>query len=115
MRTCASRCLPAALAACGLLLAGPLTAGPLASTEYTAGQHLPGPAPVAAHHQDGLYRTGDDITRHISAETAQRLRAALHVEGVSMASMARFKPWLVANLLLSMTLERQGYMEMRPN
>lgn len=170
MRTCASRCLSAALAACGLLLAGPPRAGPLASTEHTAGQHLPGPAPVAAHHHGGLYRIsghgrvaylfgtvhvgdssfypmapdaeralgaadhvvveldtrknddflraldkhgryapGDDITRHISPDTAQRLRAALHAEGVSMASMARFKPWLVANLLLSMTLERQGY------
>ncbi|HSU21394.1 MAG TPA: TraB/GumN family protein, partial [Variovorax sp.] len=162
--------MPAALAACGLLLAGPLAAGPLASSEYTAGQHLPGPAPVAAQHHGGLYRIsghgrvaylfgtvhvgdpsfypmapdaeralgtadhvvveldtrknddflraldkhgryapGDDITRHISPDTAQRLRAALHGEGVSMASMARFKPWLVANLLLSITLERQGY------
>jgi len=170
MRTCASRCLPAALAVCTLLLAGPLTAGPLASSEYATGQHLPGPAPVAARHQGGLYRISghgrvaylfgtvhvgdpsfypmapdaeralgaadhvvveldtrrnddflraldkhgryapdDDITHHISPDTAQRLRAALHGEGVSMASMARFKPWLVANLLLSMTLERQGY------
>jgi hypothetical protein len=57
----------------------------------------------------GRYAPGDDIARHISPDTLEGLRAALHLEGVSMASMARFKPWLLANLLLSMTLERQGY------
>lgn len=170
MRPCAFRCLAPVLCACGLLLACQVAAGPLASTEYSAAHDLPGPAPVAARHQGGLYRIsghgrvaylfgtvhvgdssfypmapgaeralgaadhvvveldtrknddflraldkhgryapGDDITLHISPDTAQRLRAALHGEGVSMASMASFKPWLVANLLLSMSLERQGY------
>ncbi len=57
----------------------------------------------------GRYAPGDDITRYISADTTQRLRAALHREGMSLASMAHLKPWLTANLLLNMTLERQGY------
>lgn len=57
----------------------------------------------------GRYAPGDGIARHISADTLARLRAALHGEGVSLASMAHMKPWLVANLLLGMTLERQGY------
>ena len=170
MSKCASRCFAATLAACALTIAGAVAAGPLASSEYVAAHHLPGPAPVAARHHGGLYRIsghgrvaylfgtvhvgdrsfyplapdaeralgaadqvvveldtradgdfaraldkhgryapGDDITHHISPDTVQRLRAALHREGVSMASMARFKPWLVANMLLSMTLERQGY------
>lgn len=57
----------------------------------------------------GRYAAGDGIARHISPDTLARLRTALHREGVSLASMADLKPWLVANLLLGMTLERQGY------
>lgn len=62
-----------------------------------------------ALERHGRYASGDDITRHISADTTQRLRAGLHHEGISLASMAHLKPWLIANLLLSMSLERQGY------
>lgn len=57
----------------------------------------------------GRYAAGDDISRHVSADTLARLRTALHAEGVSLASMAHLKPWLVANLLLGMKLDRQGY------
>jgi len=160
----------ATLAACALALMGTVAAGPLASAEYAATHHPPGPAPVAARHHGGLYRisgggrvaylfgtvhvgersfypmapdaeralgtadhivveldtlapddfvrafekhgrypAGDDITRHVSNDTLARLRSALHGEGLSLASMAHLKPWLVANLLLSMSLERQGY------
>lgn len=166
----APRCLLAALAAFVLTLAATATAGPLASSEYAAAHHLPGPAPVAARHHGGLYRIsgkgrvaylfgtvhvgersfypmapeaervlgsadhvvveldtrgsadfaraldrhgryapGDDIAQHVSPDTLARLRDALHQEGVTLASMAHLKPWLVANLLLGMTLERQGY------
>ena len=160
----------ATLAACALAFAGTAAAGPLASSEYAATHHPPGPAPVAARHHGGLYRisgggrvaylfgtvhvgersfypmapdaeralgtadhivveldtlapgdfarafdkygrypAGDDIAHHVSNDTLARLRTALHGEGLSLASMAHLKPWLVANLLLSMTLERQGY------
>jgi uncharacterized protein YbaP (TraB family) len=163
-------CLLAAFAAFVLMPGASATAGPLASSEYAAAHHLPGPAPVAARHHGGLYRIsgqgrvaylfgtvhvgersfypmapeaeralgsadhvvveldtqasadfaraldrhgryapGDDIAQHISPDTLMRLRAALHGEGVSLASVAHLKPWLVANLLLGMTLERQGY------
>lgn len=130
----------------------------------------PGPAPVAAHHQGGLYRIsrdgrvaylfgtihvgsaafyplapevgralrsasrlvveldtrgndafaravdkhgsyapGDDVRNHLPPDTAAQLTEALHDQGISVASMRRFKPWLLANLLLSMALERDGY------
>jgi uncharacterized protein len=57
----------------------------------------------------GSYPAGDDVRRHVSANTAARLTKALHAHGVSVASLARFKPWLLANLLLSMALDRDGY------
>jgi hypothetical protein len=61
---------------------------------------------VARH---GSYAPGDDVRRHITPETTAQLTEALHAHGVSVASMARFKPWLLANLLLSMALDRDGF------
>jgi uncharacterized protein YbaP (TraB family) len=57
----------------------------------------------------GRYAPGDDIRRHLPAPTLQALTDALHARGISLASMAGYKPWLVANLLLSTELERKGY------
>ncbi|MFL6672607.1 MAG: TraB/GumN family protein [Massilia sp.] len=59
--------------------------------------------------EHGSYQRGDNIRRHLSAPILGRLTDALHVRGISLASMARLKPWLVANLLLSMELEGHGY------
>jgi uncharacterized protein YbaP (TraB family) len=61
---------------------------------------------VARH---GSYPDGDHIRNHISRDTLAQMTERLHAHGVSVGSMARYKPWLVANLLLSMELERQGY------
>jgi uncharacterized protein YbaP (TraB family) len=57
----------------------------------------------------GSYAPGDDIRRHLPPATLRALTDVLHAQGISMASMAAYKPWLVANLLLSMELERKGY------
>jgi uncharacterized protein YbaP (TraB family) len=57
----------------------------------------------------GIYAPGDDIRRHLSPASLRALTDVLHAQGISMASMAGYKPWLVANLLLSMELERKGY------
>ncbi|MFC5462566.1 TraB/GumN family protein [Massilia niabensis] len=57
----------------------------------------------------GRYADGDDIRQHVSADTLAQLRSALHAEGVSLGSMLQFKPWLIANLLVSMKLDRQGW------
>jgi uncharacterized protein YbaP (TraB family) len=57
----------------------------------------------------GRYVPGDDIRRHLSAPTVRALTDAMHGLGISVASMAAYKPWLVANLLLSAELERKGY------
>lgn len=61
---------------------------------------------VARH---GSYRGGDDIRKHLAPDTLGRLTDALHERGISVTSMARLKPWLVANILLSLELDRQGY------
>jgi len=57
----------------------------------------------------GRYAAGGDLRRRLDPETLARLRTALHAQGVSLASMAHLKPWLVANLLLGMRLEREGF------
>jgi uncharacterized protein YbaP (TraB family) len=57
----------------------------------------------------GRYPAGDDLRRHLSPPVLAALTDALHAQGISVASMAGDKPWLVANLLLSMELERKGY------
>ena len=59
--------------------------------------------------QHGSYAAGDELRRHLSPPVLAALTAALHARGISVASMAHCKPWLVANLLLSMELERKGY------
>jgi uncharacterized protein YbaP (TraB family) len=64
---------------------------------------------VRAVTRHGSYPPGDEVRRHISPDTAAQLTQALHEHGVTVASMARFKPWLLANLLLSMALDRDGY------
>lgn len=61
---------------------------------------------VARH---GSYPPGDHIRHHVTRDTLAQMTERLHAHGVSVASMARYKPWLIANLLLSMELERQGY------
>ena len=64
-----------------------------------------------AHAVDrhGRYPPGGDIRQRLAPDTLARLSAALHAEGISVGSMAHLKPWLIANLLLSMRLEREGY------
>jgi uncharacterized protein YbaP (TraB family) len=57
----------------------------------------------------GSYGAGDDIGRHVAPETLAELTHVLHASGISLSSMARLKPWLVANIVLGMELERHGY------
>jgi uncharacterized protein YbaP (TraB family) len=64
---------------------------------------------LRALNKHGVYPTGDDVRRHLTPDTLAQLTQALHQQGVSVASMARYKPWLLANLLLSMALERDGF------
>jgi uncharacterized protein YbaP (TraB family) len=62
-----------------------------------------------AVERHGSYRAGDDLRHHLAPDTLAELTPVLHASGISVSSMARLKPWLVANIVLSMELERRGY------
>jgi uncharacterized protein YbaP (TraB family) len=67
-------------------------------------------APVqAALQKHGLYAEGDSIDRHLSPQDLAHLRTALQHFDMPFAQAARMKPWLLANLLAALNLERHGY------
>jgi uncharacterized protein len=57
----------------------------------------------------GLYPPTDTIANHVSPDTYQRLVYASKAAGLAMADAARYKPWLVGNLLLGMELDQHGF------
>lgn len=61
---------------------------------------------VLAH---GSYRSGEHIANHIAPATLARLTAALHALGITVASVAHLKPWLIANILMGLELQRSGF------
>lgn len=63
----------------------------------------------AALQKHGLYADGDSIDRHLSPHHMARLQVALQRFDLPLAQAARMKPWLLANLLTGLNLERHGY------
>lgn len=61
---------------------------------------------VRAH---GSYRHGEHIAHHIAPTTLARLTDALHALGITVASVAHLKPWLIANILMGLELQRSGF------
>ena len=61
---------------------------------------------VLAH---GSYRHGQQLRDFLTPETLARLTTALHAQGITVASVAHLKPWLVANMLMGLELQRSGY------
>lgn len=61
------------------------------------------------------YRPGDHIRNHLSADTLARLTEALHAVGIPLSSVSHLKPWLLANLLMGLELERSGYDRLHGN
>lgn len=54
------------------------------------------------------YPTGDTIAAHVAPGTLVRLRAALHAEGIALSNVDQLKPWLLANYLMGLELQRSG-------
>ena len=54
------------------------------------------------------YPAGESIARHVAPATLVRLTKALHALGIPLSSVAHLKPWLLANHLLGLELERSG-------
>lgn len=63
-------------------------------------------AAVATH---GSYAPGRHIRDHVSPDTMARLTAALHAVGITVSSVSHLKPWLIANILMGLELERSGF------
>jgi len=64
---------------------------------------------LAATQKYALYANGDSIQQHISAENLQRLKQALQGFGIPFENVAQMKPWMISNLLIAITLERNGF------
>ncbi|HYD94588.1 MAG TPA: TraB/GumN family protein [Noviherbaspirillum sp.] len=63
----------------------------------------------AALHKHGYYPPGDSVDRHLPADDLARLDAALRQFGITPHQVRHMKPWLLANLLVGLDLERNGY------
>ena len=57
----------------------------------------------------GSYAEGDSIQRHLSPGTLRLLVQALSRAGLSLQSVERYKPWLLANMLVGQELDRHGF------
>lgn len=62
-----------------------------------------------ALRKHGLYAAGNSIDRHVAADTLQRLERSLDELGIPLADVQHMKPWLLANLLLGLHLDRSGF------
>jgi len=57
----------------------------------------------------GIYPASQTIVEHLQPDTLNRLLAALGRAGISLHTVERYKPWLIANLLVGAELERHGF------
>ena len=57
----------------------------------------------------GRYAQGDSVQQHLSPAALRQLVQALARAGLSLQSMEQYKPWLLANMLVSMELDRHGF------
>jgi uncharacterized protein YbaP (TraB family) len=62
-----------------------------------------------ALYKHGLYPVGETIEHHVSADTLAGLRQALQAFGIALDDVRHMKPWLLANMLVGLDLERNGY------
>ncbi|WP_460838740.1 TraB/GumN family protein [Noviherbaspirillum agri] len=63
----------------------------------------------AALTKHGRYANGETVEQHLSPDSLNLLKQALQESGLAYDSMQHMKPWLLANLLMGLDLERNGY------
>jgi uncharacterized protein len=63
----------------------------------------------AALKKHGMYAPGETVARHLSPATLAALSRALEKFDVPYEQVAQLKPWLIANMLVGLDLERNGY------
>lgn len=57
----------------------------------------------------GLLASGDTLDKHVSAETIQHLQKTLDTLSLPLVTVLPMKPWMVANEMIVLQLEKQGY------
>jgi uncharacterized protein YbaP (TraB family) len=57
----------------------------------------------------GVLTGGDTLDKHVSPETLQHLQKTLDALGLSLPAVSPMKAWMVANELIVLQLEKQGY------
>ncbi|MES2535317.1 MAG: TraB/GumN family protein [Pseudomonadota bacterium] len=62
----------------------------------------------AAMNKHAFYAGADRLENHLSGASMTRLRHALQKLAIPFDQVTRMKPWMVANLVLAMDLERNG-------
>lgn len=62
-----------------------------------------------ALHKHGVYPAGDGIENHLSPATLALLTQALHRHDMAPGDVRHLKPWVLANMLVGLALERHGY------
>ena len=62
-----------------------------------------------ALHKHGIYPVGETVDRHLSPATLVLLKQALQEAAIPFEDVRHMKPWLLANMLAGLDLERHGY------
>jgi uncharacterized protein len=62
-----------------------------------------------ALQKHGLYSDGAGIEGHVAADTLALLKKALDGFDIPLANVRHMKPWLLANLLMGLDLDRNGF------
>ena len=57
----------------------------------------------------GMYGAGDTIEKHLSSDSLKQLRQGLDRAGIALQNVVTMKPWFLANVLLALDLEHNGY------
>lgn len=57
----------------------------------------------------GFYLPGDTIRNHLSPDAMARLESSLRQAGIASHTVAHYKPWLMANMLVGLELEQHGF------
>lgn len=62
-----------------------------------------------ALQKHGMYASDDKVDRHLSPDSLMQLKHALQRFDIPYENVQQMKPWLLANLLMGLDLERNGY------
>jgi uncharacterized protein len=62
-----------------------------------------------ALNKHGIYPAGETIDSHLSPATLVQLKQALQAASIQFDNVKHMKPWLLANMLVGLDLERNGY------